>query len=377
MARFSVILPAYNQSAYLRDAIESVLAQSCPDFELIIVDDGSTDNTRDVVESYKDSRIQYIYQENRGLSGARNTGIRRSNGMYLTYLDADDLFTPQKLKVLGDALDKDQSLGFVAGQAIPIDEVGRIIGQLFDSPPPQESHGWLLGNPLHVGSVLVRREWQEQAGFFDERLRSYEDWDMWLRLARLGCRFGWVAEPVSLYRFHPKQMTRNSQQMTQATFAVLDKVFCDPNLPADWLELRNAAYSNAHLRAAASFYNIQDYDQAQTHLREAINLNPDLIMEDGKLLARRLMGFANSPKHSDPWMFIQNIYDHLPHELEHFRRKHRKALGEFAVQLGFQAHQAGNLKKARYYMIRAIRCHPSYLGNPGVISLMIGRTRVH
>ena len=222
MPTVSVIVPAYNQGHYLEECIQSVLKQTYEDFEIIIVDDGSTDNTQEVSTSFSDSRVHYIHQENRGLSGARNTGIKKAKGSYITYLDSDDLFLPKKLEVLIDNFETEPDFGIIAGQAIVINEHGEKLGEVFDTPPPKDHLQFLMGNPLHVGSVLIRYEWQIKAGYFDENLRSYEDWDMWLRLVRAGCNFGWVAQPVSLYRFHPAQMTRDGEQMTTATFEVLD-----------------------------------------------------------------------------------------------------------------------------------------------------------
>ncbi len=259
MPKIAVIIPAYNQSQYLSQAIQSVLDQTFSDWEAVIVDDGSTDATRSVALSYPDSRLRYVYQENRGLSAARNTGIRNSSAPNLSFLDSDDMFLPEKLTVLLAALEQSPELGLVAGQAVPVDENGKRVGKVMDTPLPDQAERLLLGNPLHVGSVLLRRSWQEQAGFFDESLRSYEDWDMWLRLGHLGCRMGYVNQPVSLYRFHTAQMTRIGAQMTTATFAVLDKLYSNPDLPPAWQDLHDMAYSQAYLRAAAQAYHAHNY----------------------------------------------------------------------------------------------------------------------
>ena len=248
MPAVSVIIPAYNQALYLDEALRSVLAQTCPDFEVIVVDDGSTDDTPGVTKQHTDPRVHYVYQENQGLSAARNTGIRHAQGRYLTYLDSDDLFLPHKLAVLIAEIERPPAAGLVAGHAIPIDAMGNPIGHIFDQPLPLEPERLLLGNPLHVGSILIRREWQERAGFFDETLRSYEDWDMWLRLARVGCPMRSIAQPVSFYRFHGAQMSRHGVQMTNASFAVLDKVYRENDLPERWQALRPQAYSRANLR---------------------------------------------------------------------------------------------------------------------------------
>ena len=197
MPKIAVIIPAYNQSQYLGQAIQSVLEQTFQDWEAIVVDDGSSDETRSVALSYPDARLHYVYQENRGLSAARNTGIRNTTAPYLSFLDSDDMFLPEKLAILLDALEAKPAVGLVAGQAIPIDEHGKQVGKIMDTPIPQDSEQLLLGNPLHVGSVLLRRNWQEKAGLFDESLRSYEDWDMWLRLGVPGLRHG-LCKPAGL-----------------------------------------------------------------------------------------------------------------------------------------------------------------------------------
>jgi len=302
----SVIVPAYNQGHYVGEAIQSVLDQTYQDFEIIVVDDGSTDKTAEVTKSFSDPRVHYIYQENRGLSGARNTGIRHSAGIYLTFLDSDDLFLPEKLELLVACLGDNSEIGLVAGQAIPINETGQPVGRIFDVPLPEDTSQLLLGNPLHVGSVMVRREWQVKAGFFDESLRSYEDWDMWLRLALLGCKMGWVDQPVSLYRFHQAQMTRDGQQMTTATFAVLEKTYNDPSLPVAWQAIRDQAYSQAYIRAAAQAYTARDYDSAGDCLNQAVQLNPQLVADNARLLARQVAGWAHYAKTGDSLAFLED-----------------------------------------------------------------------
>ena len=110
----SIIIPAYNQAHYLGAAIASALGQSYGDVEVIVVDDGSTDKTREVVEQIGDPRLRYVYQENQGLSAARNTGIRHACGTYLSYLDSDDLFLPEKVALLLAVMEERPEVGLVA-----------------------------------------------------------------------------------------------------------------------------------------------------------------------------------------------------------------------------------------------------------------------
>jgi hypothetical protein len=368
----SVIIPAYNQGHYLGEAIRSVLAQTYPDFEIIVVDDGSTDNTADVAKSYSDSRVRYIYQENRGLSGARNTGIRHATGSFLSYLDSDDLFLPEKLALLVNKFESEPELGLVAGQACLIDEKGQSLGLIFDEEIPRDPTLLLLHNPLHVGSVMVRRAWQECVGFFDETLRSYEDWDMWLRLARAGCKMGWVDQPVSQYRFHQAQMTRDGQQMTTATFAVLDKLYRNPAaLPEKWRAMQDQAYSNAYLRAAYQSYRSQNYEEGKAYLTQAVELNPELTANRANILANRLVGSTNLPKVGDSLAFLESIYNNLPDGLADLRQRRRHDLGRAAIQLAFQSYQNGDLAQTRSTIRRAFYYQPGWLTNRGALAIFL------
>jgi glycosyltransferase involved in cell wall biosynthesis len=372
MPTVSIVVPAYNQCRYLGDAIRSAMTQTHANLEVIVVDDGSTDDTAAVCRSFTDTRVRYVWQENRGLSAARNTGIRESRGEFLTFLDSDDLFLPEKVALLLGAFERDPDLGLVAGQAVLIDQHGQRLGEVFDRPLPDEPTDLLLGNPLHVGSVLLRRGWQERVGLFDESLRSYEDWDLWLRLARAGCKMGWVPQPVSLYRFHQDQMTRIGAQMTAATFAVLDKTFNDPSLPDAWRARREDAYSRGFLRAAAQAYTGGDVLGAREHMREAAARNPGLAEDAGERLAAVIAGWANFAKTRDPLAFMTGIYDNLPDELRALRGRRRRELARQASRMAWTARRAGDPAAARQLARRAIGYWPPSILDRGLVGLLLG-----
>lgn len=367
----SVVVPAFNQGRYLADAIHSAVSQTYTNLEVIVVDDGSTDDTRDIVRRISDPRLRYVHQENRGLSAARNTGIRHALGSFLSFLDADDLFCSEKLARLLNAFVEKPELGFVAGQAILVDEQGVPLGERFERPVPDESTEWLLGNPLHVGSVLLRREWQERVGFFDEELRSYEDWDMWLRLARAGCPMGWVPYPVSQYRFHRAQMTRLGEQMTTATFAVLQKTLRDTSLPESWRLRQDEAYSRAYLRAAAQAYTAQEFSHGRECLREAVRLDGRLIANSSEKLAGIVAGWANHAKTPEPLRYLQDVYSHLPDELWMLRQRRRNDVGRVAVHLAFEAYRRGDGGETLRLLARAVRLRPQLLFHSAVLRLLL------
>jgi glycosyltransferase involved in cell wall biosynthesis len=371
MPEISVIIPAYNQGHYLSEALESVLAQDYPNFEVIVVDDGSSDHTAQVVQRFSDRRIHYIFQENRGLPAARNTGIRAAQGKYLSFLDSDDRFLPKKLSLLKAEFASQPEIGLAAGQAKLIDQDGNLLGSSFQSQQVNEAHCLLLGNPFHVGSVLLRRSWQEKVGFFDENLRSYEDWDFWLRLGLSGCTFQVIDQPVSLYRFHTDQMTRNGAQMTQASFQVLDKVFSSPHLPPQWEELQGKAYASAYLRAAAQAFLATDYLLAQQYLTLAVQRNPELADNAFTPLAARFAGWTDLPKMRDPLAFLENIYDHLPPNWVTLKRLKSRELGQTAIALAFQAYANREYRVARRRILQALSYRPGCIVNRGVLSIFL------
>lgn len=367
----SIIIPAYNQGHYLFSAIQSCLEQTYPEFEIIVVDDGSTDNTRQVVESFDHPAITYVYQSNKGLSGARNTGIRHSSGEFLTFLDSDDEFLPEKLTLLIGKMHDNPDLGFIAGQAMLIDQNGKSIPNTFESQLPTPISQLALGNPFHVGSVLIRRAWQEKIGFFDEALRSYEDWDFWLRLALAGCPMTVIPTPVSLYRFHTAQMTRNGIQMTNANMAVLEKIFSQNNLAADWVAIKPLAYSHAHLRATAHGFLASDFSWAHKHLRQAIQLNPELLENKGEKLKQLFSAWTNLPKTNDTISFLDRIYSNLPDELAFLAQNRRQLIADAALQKAFREYHRKNFPAARSAAWKAFWLQPGLFRNYGAFSILI------
>lgn len=374
MTMVSVIIPAYNQAEFLGVAIESVLAQTHRNLEVIVVDDGSTDHTPEVVRKYADSRVRYEWQRNSGLSAARNKGIQQSLGGVLSYLDADDEFLPRKLEWLLDVMENRAEVGLAAGQAIPVDVDGAQIGRVFDAGIPPDPRDLLLKNPLHVGSVLIRRSWQLRVGPFDESLRSYEDWDMWLRLARAGCQMCWVDKPVSLYRFHNAQMTRDGIQMTDANFSVLQKVFANLDSEDSWNEFYADAYAHAHLRAAANAYLGMDFERAKENLALAVEYSSEMVGPEGLGLAERFFAWAESPKVKAPINFLENVYSNVPDSLSFMEKHARSSLARLSVNIAFEAFVQGDHGIARSAAIYSIQRQPALLLNRGVLSLL-WRTR--
>lgn len=188
LPKVSVIIPSYNYARFLPGAIESVLDQTFQDFELIVVDDGSTDETADVVRPYTENHgLKYIRQENRGPSSARNTGIRNARGKLVAFLDPDDLWLPEKLRRQVALMDADAEVGLSYCLVDFIDEEGRRFPDISWPHPSGATYKDLLYLNWVVGSgssVLIRKSVFDEVGLFDEGLKGLEDMDMWIRILR-------------------------------------------------------------------------------------------------------------------------------------------------------------------------------------------------
>jgi glycosyltransferase involved in cell wall biosynthesis len=228
----SVIIPTYNYAHFVIDAINSVLNQTYKSVEIIVVDDGSTDNTHKVLEKFiLDRKIKYIKKNNGELSSARNAGIKVSTADYIAFLDADDMWEPNKLeeqiKIFKNSEYK--NLGVVYCQYSLIDTSGRplVHGYTVKINPTMKGMIFerLLESNTIVSSgsgVLIKRECLEKTGYFDEDLKSAEDWDMWLRLAK-HFEFDYSDKNLVKIRKHSKNMQNNNIFMFKSYFYFLNK----------------------------------------------------------------------------------------------------------------------------------------------------------
>jgi glycosyltransferase involved in cell wall biosynthesis len=218
--RVSIIIICFNQSLYLQDAIESVLAQTDRQAEIVVVDDGSTDNTAEVAHSYP--QASYVYQHNQGISSARNTGLRASTGEYVGFLDADDRLLPKAAQAGLHCFRKHPESGFVFGRYHRVNASGAVISAPNKPPDERDFYVALLqGNVIGMQStVLYPREILERAGGFDDRLRSCEDYDLYLRIAR-EFPVHKHDEVVAEYRMHDQNMSQNYRAMLETTLRVL------------------------------------------------------------------------------------------------------------------------------------------------------------
>lgn len=277
MPKVSVIVPAYNAVAYLPQTIDSVLQQTFTDYEVLIVDDGSSDGTADWAAQVSDPRVKLILQPNQGAGAARNTGIRNAQGDYVAFLDADDLWEPTKLAKQVGRLDQQPEVGLVHTWITFANPDGSLSDRTMQTS--SEGHIWnqvVVYNPLKCGSTaMVRRRCFEELGYFDQSLKYSEDWDMWIRIAR-NYAFSVIAEPLTYYRIHPFNKSKNYEGQLQCFRQIIDKAFKSP--PERYRYLKNRSYARAHLHAAWRAFSSNAHERANTLLYQAISYDKRLLL---------------------------------------------------------------------------------------------------
>lgn len=371
MTRVSIVIPTYNRADMILTALESVLAQTFSDWEAIIVDDGSQDDTRAVVSAVKDERVRYIFQANKGLPGARNTGIRASTGEYVAFLDSDDAFLPDKLAWQVPRLDAEPDLCLVAGGYIEVDATLQPIRELrpWEKYPHMDLPAWVRACLFCPGSPLTRRSWLERAGLFDESMRYVEDWDLWLRMASLGCRMAWLEQPVYLYRIHASNMVRQAVLMKNGMLYMFDKFFALPGLSAELSALRGTAYGHAYLNAAARSLAAGDGAEGKACLSAALENDPALLQNYPPLAIDTLASFALTPLCPDAKQFMALLAENLPAPLEGWSR--RKVFGTLYAVEAFERAQRRDGRGALGSALRAILHDPAWLRNRGLLAVAL------
>ena len=236
MVNVSVIIPTYNRAYFLKEAIESVLNQDYSDLELIVVDDGSTDNTKEVIESFK-GKLKYFYQSHKGVSCARNAGLKLAQGDFIAFLDSDDLWKKKKLKVQVEFMKSHSDIMVCYTEEIWIRKGIRV--------NPKKKHkkysGWIFDKVvpiclLSLSSTLFRKEIFDEVGIFDETLPVCEDYDLGLRIA---CKYPihLIEEPLIIKRGgHHDQLSKKYWGMDRFRVKALEKILQE-NLPEEWRNL--------------------------------------------------------------------------------------------------------------------------------------------
>jgi glycosyltransferase involved in cell wall biosynthesis len=297
----SVVIPTYNYGRYLPRTLGSVLAQTFQDFEILILDDGSTDDTAAVVRPYlADPRIHYRRLTNGGPSRARNLGISRARAPVVAFLDADDSWLPAKLEKQMALFRRDPALGLVYTARRVVDEAGH--GLEWQEPVQHRGHvleALLGGNFICLTSCMVRRQVFELVGTFDEGLSQAEDYDLWLRIAE-HYRFDYLAEPLVTYRMGHASLSRRLEERLRSVVFILHR----------FVQRRRGRIPVGLVRAKL----------ADTYTDYAVRVRDRSRLRALPCFVRALVA---SPRHGPAWVGLGSLF--LP---ERLRRLLRRALGK-------------------------------------------------
>ncbi len=302
----SVIIPAYNAEKTILATLESVQKQTVSDLELIVIDDGSTDRTVKLTDTLQDSRLKVYSYPNSGVSVARNRGIKHAIGDFITFIDADDLWTSDKLQLQLEALQKNPEAGVAYSWTTFINEKGTVL--YHQEPIFYEGNVYpqlLVENFILNGSnVLIRRQFVESVGEFHAPLNYAEDWEFYIRLAAL-CTFVVVPKHQIIYLRSSQSATSNVEVMEKAIVSHIARVF--QTVPPEYQSLKNRSLACAYRYFAQQYLSYELTDkvvhQARQKLKKAIQLDPKIILDKNtqrlalKLLLMWLL----------PYQFVLNL----------------------------------------------------------------------
>jgi glycosyltransferase involved in cell wall biosynthesis len=270
-----VIVPAYNASTTVGQAVDSVLAQTFGDLELIVIDDGSTDPTAEIVRSRRDQRIRCITIGNGGVAGARNLGLDLASGDFVAFLDADDAWLPVKLERQLELIGKQPAAGLCFTSVELVDGGLRRIRQDLASSFMDFTEALLTSGNVVTGSAssaIVRRSLLESVGGFDPQLSQCADWDLWLRLS-LATEFGVVNEPLVQITKGPGTMSSDPALLEKDTFALLDKFFTSPaSMP--YRRLRRRTYGTQWMVCAGTYLHAGQLSESLRCVRRGLLTDP-------------------------------------------------------------------------------------------------------
>ena len=372
----SVILPTHNRGEWLPGAIASVLNQTFTDWELIVVDDGSQDDSAAVVELFRaDARVRYVAQPQQGRSAARNRGIAMAQGKWLAFLDSDDRYLPHGLQDHLHTAARQTELAMSLGGYEYINDQGQHLGER--RPWDEGDLGlpaWLFNCLAMPGSVMIARSWLARIGGFDPECEIAEDWDLFLRLAASGAGMAWTKTLVCQYRQHAGQSVLGLTQHHQGTQRALQKVFQQGSLPPDTAAMAGPAFGWGHASFARRAFQAGQPELAAGFLAQAIARDPAL----GGAHKVELIEFLLTPtpgQASQPNDLAEKVASHFPGHLAPSASDVRRAQARVAVGAlwGWAARlsEPGAWVAVRRAYWQGVSHDPRWLANRGLWSILL------
>lgn len=389
MPRVSVVIPTYNRADLVPLAVESALGQTFVDLEVIVIDDGSTDNTAEVLRGFG-QRLRLITRSNDGLASARNRGIMEAAGQFVAFLDSDDIWLPHKVERQVAVFDAEPEVGLVYTQAYWMNAAGLVLNR----PPHGHDQSELtptaemlvVGNLVCGGGsgAMVRRSCFDTVGLFDERVVGYEDWDMWLRIS-LHFRLRLIPEPLVCYRINPNGFRtwaprpEQADHMHQSVLAVQQKAFSswpenDPRQGA----LKGHVHAREYLRQALVNYDIGRVVEGRTDWIRAIELDPKFASDRAVVVQAIVDAVAGMAATYPPaeridvvQQAVDRILDNLPAQVQWLRLNGHQLLARVLVEVAFVAAQNQEVALARRAAWKSLTLESSWWSNQGLLKVLL------
>jgi len=379
--RVSVLIPTYNRAEYLCQALASVADQSLTPWEVIVVDDGSTDDTAGLVASFESS-VHYIrHEQNQGISAARNSGLQAARGELIAWLDADDLWEPNFLATVIPLIEADEGVDAVYTGLMRIDADNNLLPHSSQRVvPPSELHAALVQDCfIQISTLVARKSCYDRVGPFDPQFSICEDYDMFLRLAETCTIVGLPAYLVR-YRVHPQNTVANVSQFCRSRLALTRKYFGEATGdPETWSADKRRAHGHMFRAVAFKYVEAGQSDEAWRYLQRAVTVWPPLL---GRLdtyyelaCGDQPMGHRGYAKALDIEANGRSMLNRLDTLFSTagpaLRSLHGQAYGNAYLALGMLSDQAGDWKAARYFLLRGVMAHPRLMSSYSVVRRLL------
>ena len=380
MPRVSVIIPAYNRANYLPEALDSVFGQTPAPHEVIVVDDGSTDDTLEVLRDYE-GKIRYARQEHQGVSAARNRGLALAQGDVIAWLDADDVWESEFLATVLPILDADPEADGVYTGLTRIDPAGNPLPQVGQTVvPPEELYSSLVDDCfIQTSTFVARKRCFDQVGGFDPRFDICEDYDMFLRLAQ-GFRIVGIPELLVRYRVHPHNTVSNTEAFCRFRLALTEKHFGKPEgNPQTWPPTTRRAHGYAFRAAGYKCIQGGQIDQGWAYLEKAFVIWPPLLthldtfyeLACGDQPTGRRGDVTSLDIDGNGAQMVSRLDGLFAKSDGDIAQLRGSAYGNAYLALAILSDQAGRWSAARRYLFHAIGANPRLLTSSPVLRRLL------
>ncbi|MBW7885225.1 MAG: glycosyltransferase family 2 protein [Caldilineaceae bacterium] len=335
----SIVVPAYGGADYLGQAIDSVLGQTYPHFELIVVNDCSPDHTEEVVRSYADPRIVYLcHEQNRGAVAARNTGVEAARGDLIAYLDQDDYFHPEKLQRHVAYLQAFPNVGATYNNRFELNHSATTIGDIWRMHRPLTLADFVLGFPVAPSDLVLRREWAMRRDLWDERqLFHGGEIVTYGRLYLAGCQFGHVDRALTYHRYHSGRVLRNLTHQCQSYLTAQETIFGDARCPKEVIALRDEAFCGSYMVWSAYALAQEETGVAHELMQAAIALRPEILEGRPSEYINFLLYSAMGDDNLDHGAVLRRMLHHIPEEAASLRQEYPWAVARGHLLRGTRA----------------------------------------